>query len=68
MLICYLFRYLLIYLPVYLFTYLFTFLVINKYIIHFLSTQADVLIATTVIENGVDMPNVNTIIVLSADR
>jgi transcription-repair coupling factor (superfamily II helicase) len=31
-------------------------------------SQADVLIATTVIENGVDMPNVNTIIVLSADR
>ena len=30
--------------------------------------QADVLVATTVIENGVDMPNVNTIIVLSADR
>lgn len=24
--------------------------------------------ATTVIENGVDMPNVNTIIVLSAER
>jgi transcription-repair coupling factor (superfamily II helicase) len=34
----------------------------------FSSGQADVLIATTVIENGVDMPNVNTIIVLSADR
>jgi hypothetical protein len=33
------------------------------------STQAaDVLVATTVIENGIDMPNVNTIIVLQADR
>ena len=30
--------------------------------------QANVLIATTVIENGVDMPNVNTIIVYCADR
>jgi transcription-repair coupling factor (superfamily II helicase) len=33
-----------------------------------MSSQADVLVATTVIENGVDMPNVNTIIVLNADR
>ena len=33
------------------------------------STQAaDVLVATTIIENGIDMPNVNTIIVLQADR
>lgn len=30
--------------------------------------QADVLVATTVIETGVDLPNVNTIIVLSAER
>lgn len=28
----------------------------------------DVLVATTVIENGIDMPNVNTIIVLQAER
>ena len=28
----------------------------------------DVLIATTVIENGIDMPNVNTIVVYEADR
>jgi transcription-repair coupling factor (superfamily II helicase) len=27
-----------------------------------------VLVATTVIENGIDMPNVNTIIVLQAER
>lgn len=30
--------------------------------------QADVLVATTIIENGIDMSNVNTIIVLSAER
>jgi len=30
--------------------------------------EGNVLIATTVIENGVDMPNVNTIIILSANR
>lgn len=34
----------------------------------FSSTRADVLVATTVVENGIDMPNVNTIIVLDADR
>ena len=28
----------------------------------------NVLVATTVIENGVDMPNVNTIVVLQANR
>ena len=30
--------------------------------------QGKILVATTVIENGIDMPNVNTIIVLNADR
>ena len=30
--------------------------------------EADILIATTVIENGLDLPNVNTIFVLNADR
>jgi superfamily II DNA or RNA helicase len=34
----------------------------------FSSKQAQVLIATTVVENGVDMPNVNTILVMDADR
>ena len=34
----------------------------------FIAGKADILLATTVIENGVDMPNVNTIIVLQADR
>ena len=28
----------------------------------------NVLVATTVIENGVDMPNVNTIVILQANR
>jgi transcription-repair coupling factor (superfamily II helicase) len=30
--------------------------------------EADVLVCTTVIENGIDLPNVNTIVVLSANR
>ena len=34
----------------------------------FSAQEAQVLIATTVVENGIDMPNVNTIIVLDADR
>jgi len=34
----------------------------------FTARRGDVLLATTVIENGIDMPNVNTIIVLEADR
>lgn len=34
----------------------------------FSSGRAQVLVATTVVENGIDMPNVNTIIVLDADR
>lgn len=34
----------------------------------FSNGEAGILVATTVIENGVDMPNVNTIIVLNADR
>lgn len=33
-----------------------------------LFVQADILVATTVIENGIDMPNVNTIIIDHADR
>eukprot|EP00981_Chlorochromonas_danica_P010138 scaffold3046_cov176-Ochromonas_danica.AAC.5 len=34
----------------------------------FIDKEADVLLATTVIENGIDMPNVNTLIVLNAER
>jgi len=34
----------------------------------FISFEADVLVCTTIIESGIDMPNVNTIIVENADR
>ena len=34
----------------------------------FTRRESQVLVATTVIENGIDMPNVNTIIVFQADR
>ena len=35
---------------------------------HFIDGELDVLIATTIIENGIDIPNVNTMIVNDADR
>jgi len=34
----------------------------------FIDGEVDVLVATTIIENGIDIPNVNTIIVNDADR
>lgn len=34
----------------------------------FIARKGDVLLATTVIENGIDIPNCNTIIILEADR
>ena len=34
----------------------------------FYEGSADVLVCTTIIENGLDIPNVNTIIVYDADR
>lgn len=34
----------------------------------FIGQEADILVCTTIIENGIDMPNVNTIIVEDADR
>jgi len=34
----------------------------------FMAGNADVLIATTIIENGIDIPNVNTVIIIDADR
>ena len=37
-------------------------------ILAFTSGKADVLLSTTVIENGIDMPRVNTIVVLSSHR
>ena len=34
----------------------------------FIDAEADVLVATTIIENGIDIPNVNTLLVADADR
>ena len=34
----------------------------------FIEREIDVLVATTIIENGIDIPNVNTIVVADADR
>src|SRR5690625_7412210 len=34
----------------------------------FLEGESDVLVSTTIIETGVDIPNVNTLIVYNADR
>ena len=36
--------------------------------IDFVNHESNVLIATTIIESGIDIPNVNTIIILDADR
>src|SRR6185503_17344566 len=36
--------------------------------IEFLAGEFDVLVSTTIIENGLDMPNVNTILIDRADR
>jgi len=36
--------------------------------LHFINHDFDVLICTTIIETGIDIPNVNTLIILSADR
>ncbi len=41
---------------------------LEKAIIDFSSHDYDVLLSTTIVENGIDMPNVNTIIVNNADR
>ena len=37
-------------------------------VLDFYSEKANVLVTTTIIENGVDLPNANTIIVIDADR
>lgn len=41
---------------------------LEKTIIDFISGQYDVLVCTTIIETGLDIPNVNTIVVNEADR
>jgi transcription-repair coupling factor (superfamily II helicase) len=35
---------------------------------NFMAGNGDILIATTIIENGIDIPNVNTVIILDADK
>ncbi len=41
---------------------------LEKVISDFMNHEQDVLIATTIIESGIDMPNVNTIIVINAQN
>lgn len=41
---------------------------LEKVILDFLDGELDVLVSTTIIETGVDIPNVNTLIVHDADR
>jgi transcription-repair coupling factor (superfamily II helicase) len=41
---------------------------LNQVMIDFVQGKADVLVCTTIIESGLDMPNVNTLIVNQADR
>jgi len=41
---------------------------LESVMLSFLSGESDVLVSTTIIETGVDIPNVNTLIVFDADR
>jgi transcription-repair coupling factor (superfamily II helicase) len=41
---------------------------LEKVMVDFVSHQFDVLIATTIVENGLDIPNANTIVINRADR
>ncbi|WP_035166338.1 transcription-repair coupling factor [Caloramator sp. ALD01] len=41
---------------------------LEQVILDFVSGEADILLCTTIIETGIDMPNVNTLIVYDADR
>ncbi|MCB0121308.1 MAG: DEAD/DEAH box helicase, partial [Caldilineaceae bacterium] len=41
---------------------------LEKVMVDFLDGQYDVLVSTTIVESGLDMPNVNTIIIDRADR
>jgi transcription-repair coupling factor (superfamily II helicase) len=41
---------------------------LERAMLEFMSHQADILLATTIIENGLDIPNANTIIINRADR
>ena len=42
--------------------------VLEKVMIDFVAHRYDILVATTIIENGLDIPNVNTIVVNHAER
>jgi transcription-repair coupling factor (superfamily II helicase) len=41
---------------------------LEKIMLQFINHEADVLVCTTIIESGLDIPNVNTIIINNADR
>ncbi len=41
---------------------------LERVMMGFLNKEADVLVCTTIIETGLDIPNVNTIIVYNADK
>lgn len=41
---------------------------LENVMIDFVEKKTDILVATTIIENGIDIPNANTMIVLDADR
>ncbi|GFR35655.1 hypothetical protein TCEA9_14670 [Thermobrachium celere] len=41
---------------------------LEQVILDFISGEADILLCTTIIETGIDMPNVNTLIVYDADK
>jgi transcription-repair coupling factor (superfamily II helicase) len=41
---------------------------LEKAMLNFVERRADVLLATTIVENGLDIPNANTIIINRADR
>ncbi len=41
---------------------------LEKIMVHFIEGRIDVLVSTTIIESGIDIPNVNTIFINEADR
>lgn len=41
---------------------------LEKAVLDFVERQTDIMLCTTIIENGIDIPNANTIIVLKADH
>ena len=41
---------------------------LEKVMLDFLDGEYDVLVSTTIIETGVDIPNVNTLIIYDADK